>query len=47
MPKKTVLSNFNAIDNNKSLTYDIKQCQMFSKTSCFTLKVLQKKKFLQ
>ena len=24
MPKKTVVSNFNAIDNNKSLTYDIK-----------------------
>ena len=24
MPKKTVVSNFNAIDDNKSLTYDIK-----------------------
>ena len=24
MPKKTVVSNFNAIDNNKSLTYDLK-----------------------
>ena len=24
MPKKAVVSNFNAIDNNKSLTYDIK-----------------------
>ena len=24
MPKKTVVSNFNTIDNNKSLTYDIK-----------------------
>ena len=24
MPKKTVVSNFNAIDNDKSLTYDIK-----------------------
>ena len=24
MPKKTVVSNFNAIGNNKSLTYDIK-----------------------
>ena len=24
MPKKTAVSNFNAIDNNKSLTYDIK-----------------------
>ena len=24
MPKKTVVSNFNSIDNNKSLTYDIK-----------------------
>ena len=24
MPKKTVVSNFNAIDYNKSLTYDIK-----------------------
>ena len=24
MPKKTVVSNFNAMDNNKSLTYDIK-----------------------
>ena len=25
MPKKVVVSNFNAIDNNKSLTYDIKR----------------------
>ena len=24
MPKKMVVSNFNAIDDNKSLTYDIK-----------------------
>ena len=24
MPKKAVVSNFNAVDNNKSLTYDIK-----------------------
>ena len=24
IPKKTAVSNFNAIDNNKSLTYDIK-----------------------
>ena len=24
IPKKTVVSNFNAIDDNKSLTYDIK-----------------------
>ena len=24
MPKKTVVSNFNEVDNNKSLTYDIK-----------------------
>ena len=24
MPKKTVVSNFNTIDNSKSLTYDIK-----------------------
>ena len=24
MPKKTVVSNFNAIDDNKSLTYDMK-----------------------
>ena len=24
MPKKTVVSNFNTIDNRKSLTYDIK-----------------------
>ena len=31
MHKKTIVSNFNAIDNNKSLTYEIKQCQKFSK----------------
>ena len=31
MPKKTVVCN--AIDNNKSLTYDIKTCQTFSKIS--------------
>ena len=24
MPKKTVVSNFNTIDDNKSLTYDLK-----------------------
>ena len=27
MSKKTIVSNFNAIDNNKSLTYDIKTMQ--------------------
>ena len=29
MPKKTVVSNFNVIDNNKSLTYDIKTSKYF------------------
>ena len=29
MPKKTVVSNFNAIDNNKSLTCDIKTMSKF------------------
>ena len=31
MPKKTVVFNFNAIDNNKSLTYDIKTISKVSK----------------
>ena len=29
MPKKTVVSNFNATDNDKSLTYDIKTMLKF------------------
>ena len=29
MPKKAVVSNFNAMDNNKSLTYDIKTIKVF------------------
>ena len=29
MPKKTVVSNVNVIDNNKSLTYDIKTSKYF------------------
>ena len=33
MPKTTVVSNFKAIDDNKSLTCDIKECQNFSKIS--------------
>ena len=81
MPKKTVISNFNAIDNNKSLTcrknniksftdffsnlaesflaklpdpsnkYNLESvfCYYwnFAFPRCFTLKVLQKKKFLK
>ena len=82
MPKKTVVSNFNEIDDNKSLTYDIKTmskafkdffshlakslldklpnpsdkynlesyffiARVLLSLSCFTLKVLQKKKFLK
>ena len=31
MPRKTVVFNFNAIDNNKSLTYDIKTISKVSK----------------
>ena len=31
--KKTVVSNFNATDDNMSLTYGTKQCQDCSKTS--------------
>ena len=33
MPKKTGVSNFNAIDNNKSLTYDIKTMSKVFKDS--------------
>ena len=29
MPNRMVVSNFNAIDNNKSLTYDIKHSKFF------------------
>ena len=81
MPKKTVISNFNAIDNNKSLTcrknniksftdffsnlaesflaklpdpsnkYNLESVfcyyRNFAIPRCFTLKVLQKKKFLK
>ena len=82
MPKKTVVSNFNAIDDNKSLKYDMKTmpkvfkdffsnlAKSFSNNlpdpsnkyyvgsvflyysnlrslSCFTLKLLQEKKFLK
>ena len=31
LPKKTVVSNFNAIDYNNSLTYDIKRMSKVSK----------------
>ena len=31
MPKKAVISNFIAIDNNKSLTYDMKTISKVSK----------------
>ena len=47
MPKKMVLSNFNAIDDSKSLTYDIKTMSNVFKDFLFQLKVLQKKKFLK
>ena len=33
MPKKTIVSNFNAFDNNKSWIYDVKRMSSFLKSS--------------